>query len=69
MISPYGSGGIGPKVRIYAHRPQRLRAFDMLLTFDLAEIKFLFSGSDVRPTVDRAHRLQGDISAKKLHDL
>jgi hypothetical protein len=45
------------------------RAFDMLLTFDLAEIKVLFSGSDVRPTVDRAHRLQGDISAQKLHDL
>jgi hypothetical protein len=41
----------------------------MLLTFDFPEIKFLFSGSDVRPTVDRAHRLQGDISAKKLHDL
>jgi hypothetical protein len=44
-------------------------AFDMLLTFDLAEIKVLFSGSDVGPAVERAHRLQGDISAQKMDDL
>jgi hypothetical protein len=39
----------------------------MLLSFDLAEIKILFTGS--RPTVERAHWLQGDISAQKMHDL
>jgi hypothetical protein len=28
------------------------RAFDMLLTFDLAEINVLFGRSDIGPTVD-----------------
>jgi hypothetical protein len=44
-------------------------AFDMLLTLDLPEIQVLFNGTDVGPTVERAHRLQGDISAQKMHNL
>jgi hypothetical protein len=44
-------------------------AFDMLLTFDLAEIKVLFCGSNVGPAVERGHRLQSDISAQKMDDL
>jgi hypothetical protein len=41
----------------------------MLLTFSLAEIKVLFGGSDLRPTVERAHRLQDEIFPQKMHDL
>jgi hypothetical protein len=35
-------------------------AFEMLLPFDLAEIKVLFSGGG--PAAERTHQLQGDIS-------
>jgi hypothetical protein len=43
--------------------------FDMLLPFDLAEIKFLFSESGVEPAIRRAHRFQNLIATQKLHDL
>jgi len=45
------------------------RAFDMLLTFDLAEIKFLFAGSRLEPTIGRADRFERNISAQKMHHL
>ena len=44
-------------------------AFDMLLTFDLAEIKVLFIGFEIGPTVRRADRIQFDFSAQKMNDL
>ena len=44
-------------------------AFNMLLTFHLAEIEFLFGGSDLGPTVGGTHQLQRDISPQKMHHL
>ena len=38
-----GSRGVGPKVNIVSARGYFDRTFDMLLPFDLAEIKVLFS--------------------------
>jgi hypothetical protein len=45
------------------------RAFHMLLAFDLAEIKFLFAGSCLGPTIGRAKRFERNISAQKIHHL
>ena len=42
------------------------RPFDMLLPFDLAEIKFLFSESGVEPAIRRAHRFQNLIATQTL---
>ena len=45
------------------------RSFHMLLAFHFAEIEFLFAGSFLGPAVGRADRLEGDISAQKMHHL
>jgi hypothetical protein len=45
------------------------RPFDMLLPFDLPEIKFPFSESGVEPAIRRAHRFQDYLATQKLHDL
>jgi len=45
------------------------RSFHMLLAFDLAEIKFLFAGSCLGPTIGRANWFERSISAQKIHHL